>query len=337
MRATQQAFLEGHELAFRYFGAVFRVLRYDNLKSAVQKILRGHQREETARFIAFRSHWGFESEFCNPARGIEGEVGYFRRNHGVPVPKARNLADLNEQLLAGCRADESRSIQGHEHSVGAGLVLERGHLSPIAEEGFELAETNVGTVDSKGCVKVRTNWYSAPMKAGEKVRINLLSGSVEVLHEGQCIARHERCYERGKQSLNLEHYLDVLEHKPGALAGSTPLAQWRQQGRWPASYDQMWARLKERHGKQQAAREMVELLQAGREHGSHRLERAIEQALELGCTDASAVKLPVRSECERQDHRRAPALRDIGALSRFERPLPAMTEYDQLLGVEAAQ
>ena len=84
--ATQQAFLEAHELAFRYFGGVFRLLRYDNLKSAVQKILRGHQRVETERLIAFRSHWGFQTEFCNPARGnekggVEGEVGYFRRNH----------------------------------------------------------------------------------------------------------------------------------------------------------------------------------------------------------------------------------------------------------------
>src|SRR6266511_1744868 len=61
---------------------VFRCLRYDNLKSAVKKILRGHQREETERLIAFRSHWGFQTEFFNPARGnekggVEGEVGYF--------------------------------------------------------------------------------------------------------------------------------------------------------------------------------------------------------------------------------------------------------------------
>ena len=92
--ATQQAFLEAHELAFGYFGGVFRRLRYDNLKSAVKKILRGHQREETERLIAFRSHWGFQTEFCNPARGnekggVEGEVGYFRRNHLVPVPRAQ--------------------------------------------------------------------------------------------------------------------------------------------------------------------------------------------------------------------------------------------------------
>src|SRR6267143_4995243 len=105
--ATQQAFLEAHELAFGYFGGVFRCLRYDNLKSAVKKVLRGHQREETERFIAFRSHWRFASEFCTPYEahekgGIEGEAGYFRRNHWVPMPKARDLAELNSQLLAAC-------------------------------------------------------------------------------------------------------------------------------------------------------------------------------------------------------------------------------------------
>src|SRR5439155_27002857 len=66
--ASQQAFLEAHELAFEYFGGVFNTLRFDNLGSAVKKILRGHEREQNERFIAFRSHWGFESEFCMPAQ-----------------------------------------------------------------------------------------------------------------------------------------------------------------------------------------------------------------------------------------------------------------------------
>ena len=70
LHATQQAFLEAHELAFAYYSGVFRKLRYDNLTSAVKKILRGHQREQTARFIAFRSHWRFESEFCTPAEAM---------------------------------------------------------------------------------------------------------------------------------------------------------------------------------------------------------------------------------------------------------------------------
>lgn len=74
--ATQQAFLEAHELAFAYFGGVFATLRYDNLGLAVKKILRGYQRQETERMLGFRSHWGFQSEYCNPARGNEkGGVG----------------------------------------------------------------------------------------------------------------------------------------------------------------------------------------------------------------------------------------------------------------------
>src|SRR5579872_5696769 len=132
LHATQQAFLEAHELAFAYYCGVFRKLRYDNLTSAVKKILRGHQREETARFIAFRSHWRFESEFCNPAEahekgGVEGEVGYFRRNHWVPVPKAADVAERNQQLLVACQHDEQRLIAGRPQTVGAGLVIEREH------------------------------------------------------------------------------------------------------------------------------------------------------------------------------------------------------------------
>ncbi len=70
-RATQQVFLEAHEHAFDFFGGVFSVLRYDNLKVAVSKILRGFRPEETARFIAFRSHWRFVSEFCTPYEAHE--------------------------------------------------------------------------------------------------------------------------------------------------------------------------------------------------------------------------------------------------------------------------
>lgn len=342
-RATQQAFLEAHELAFRHFGGVFRQLRYDNLKIAVKKILRGHQREETERWIAFRSHWGFAAEFCNPARGnekggVEGEVGYFRRNHWTPVPTARDLAELNQQLLAGCREEEQRRIGEREQAVGAAMAMEREHLLPLLAEGFEVAESSFPTVDQKGCVKVRTNWYSAPVKAGQKVQVKILPAQVEVWHEGRPVARHERCYERGQQVLDLEHYLDVLERKPGALAGSTPLAQWRKQGRWPESFDDLWGKLKQRQGQPVGTRQMVELLQLGRDQGWERLRRAVEKALAAGCSDAAAVKYLVLAEGQESSGAgRTEALVEVGALSRFERPLPVMSDYDQLLGGEVAR
>ncbi len=139
--ATQQALLEGHELAFNYFGGVFRTLRYDNMTSLVKKILRGRQRVETDRIIAFRSHWGFQSEYCNPAKGnekggVEGELGWYRRNCLVPVPEAKDLATLNEQLLAACVASRDRTIQGKSMTVGEGSHYERAFLLPRAAEGF---------------------------------------------------------------------------------------------------------------------------------------------------------------------------------------------------------
>lgn len=337
-RATQQAFLEGHELAFDYFGGVFQRLRYDNLGSAVKKILRGYQREQTERFIQFRSHWGFEAEFCNPARGnekggVEGELGYFRRNHWVPVPRAADRAALNEYLRECCREEERRQIGDRTQSVGAGLAIEREHLLPLVREGFEWSETSFPLVDKKGCVRVRTNWYSTPVRAGARVQAKILPAYVEVWHEGRCAARHERCYLQGKQILDLEHYLEVLERKPGALAGSTALQQWREQGRWPESYDRLWGALIRRQGKLEGTREMIELLLLGRQYGYQRLEQAVAQALGLGCSDAAAVRHLVTVEPSSRRSRRSQKLRlqDLGVLSCYERPQPAVQEYDQLL------
>ena len=332
--ATQQAFLEAHERAFHYFGGVFRRLRYDNLKSAVRKILRGYQREETDRLIAFRSHWGFETQFCNPARGnekggVEGEVGYFRRNHLVPVPKVKDLAELNAYLRTCCQQDEQRRIQGKPHTVGEAMRIEREHLLPLVSEGFELAEASFPVVDGQGCVKVRTNRYSVPLRAGSRTQVRLLPAYVEVWHEQSCVARHERSFGRHQAVLDLEHYLDVLERKPGALAGSTPLEQWRQRGRWPESFDRLWQSLRERHGKQAGTREMIELLRLGPRHGWESLKKTVEQALTLGCTDAAAVRhLLMAGELA---HREKP-MGEIGSLERYERPLPVLSDYDGLLG-----
>ena len=104
------------------------------------------------------------------------------------------------------------------------------------------------------------------------------------------MARHERSFGRYQQVLDLEHYLDVLEKKPGALAGSSPLQQWRERGRWPESFDRLWQSLQERHGKHSGTREMIELLTSASNTAGNGCRQAIEQALALGCTDAAAVR-----------------------------------------------
>src|SRR5664280_850320 len=265
--ATQQAFLAAHEEAFAYFGGVFAKLRYDNLGSAVKKVLRGRQREETERWHGFRSHWGFASSYCNVARGnekggVEGEGGWYRRNWLVPLPEAVNLEGLNAYLRQGCVEMLPRQISGRTVTTGA--------------------------------------------------------------------AFNERAYGRGYPVLNLEHYLDVLEKKPGAMAGSTPLEQWRQAGRWTENLDRMWARLQERHGLSSGTREMITLVRAGQgARGWERLQKAVDEALRLGSTDAGAVLYLMNMPDPEERRRYELALKE--ELAEFERPMPKMTEYDLLL------
>ena len=333
--ATQQALLEAHEHAFDYFGGVFRTLRYDNMTSVVKKILRGRQRIETDRIIAFRSHWGYRSEYCNPAKGnekggVEGELGWYRRNCLVPVPEALDLTALNEQLLATCVVNRNRTIHGKPGTIGEASQHERAFLLPRVKEGFPLHEILYPLiVDGKGRVKVKTNWYSAPLSPGLRVTAVVGPSLIEIKHDNQCAARHPRCYGRGLQILDLNHYLDILEKKPGAMAGSTPLQQWRQAGRWPECLDRIWSQLEQRHGRSSGTRELITLVRAGSVAGWDRLIAAVQEALRLGVSDAAAVLHILYMPDPEQRRRHALDLAE--ELAQFERPMPVMDDYDLLL------
>ena len=152
---------------------------------------------------------------------------------------------------------------------------------------------------------------------------------IEIKHDNQCAAQHERCYGRGHQILDLEHYLDVLERKPGAMAGSTPLQQWRQAGRWPDCLDRIWHQLEERLGRSRGTREMIALVRVGSVAGWGRFISAVEEALRLGVTDAAAVLHILNMPDPEQRRQYAVALAE--ELAQFERPMPVMDEYDLLL------
>jgi hypothetical protein len=122
-------------------------------------------------------------------------------------------------------------------------------------------EVSFPRVDQAGCAKVRTNFYSVPLKPGSVVEARVYSSVVEFRQDGVPIAQHQRSYERAQQILDLEHYLEALESKPGALRGSKPLAQWRVQGRWPASYHWLWELMNQRHGRTAVARSIAHSVQ----------------------------------------------------------------------------
>ncbi len=151
---------------------------------------------------------------------------------------------------------------------------------------------------------------------------------VEIQRDGQCAARHPRCYGRGHQVLNLEHYLDVLEKSPAPWqvphlcnsGGKRPL---------PNCLDRIWGRLEQRLGKSKGTREMITLVRVGTTAGWNRMIAAVEEALRLGVSDAAAVLHILHMPDAEQRRRYAIALAE--ELAQFERPMPAMDEYDLLL------
>lgn len=337
IQGTQQAFLEAHNEAFAHFGGVFDLVRYDNLGHAVKKVLQGRKREETDRFIAMRSHYLFEAMFCEPGvngahekGGVENGQGRFRRAHLVPVPEFPDLAAYNAYLLDCCARDDQRVMAGRSETVAAAWEREKPALNPLPNQPFDTDVVSRAVVDSHGRVRVANNKYSVPIGLhGLTVEARLGAREVRCVHDGREVARHERLTGIGGQSLKLDHYLDLIAHRPGALRGSMPLAQARAAGEWPKGYDALWDALVARHGKAEGTRQMVEVLLLHREHGRELVEVAAATALERGCIEAEAVKHLVR-------HLDEPVvdvapLGELGELAQYVVPVPSLADYDALL------
>jgi transposase len=335
---TQQAFLELHVQAFEWFGGVFAAIRFDNLKSAVKKVLKGRRRVESDRFVALRSHYLFASQFTTPGLegahekgGVEGEVGRFRRNHLVPVPCVADLAELNALLLAGCEHDLDRRIDGRAGTVGEAWVTERPLLVALPAEPFDSAEAAVPRVDQKSLVTIRQNRYSVPVAlAGLKVSARVGAREITINHGGREVARHERLHGKFGTAAQLDHYLELLVRKPGGLEHSLALAQERGRGAWPGCFDELWAALAARYGRSDGARQMVDVVLLCRDHGPDEVALAVRGALTAGAIDGRAVAVLARRA--QSVPTPAPLTGLEPRLQAHERPAPDLTDYDQLLG-----
>jgi len=335
---TQQAFLEGHALGFEWFDGVFAEVRYDNLGSAVKQVLKGRRRVESDRFVSMRSHYLFESLFTTPGiagahekGGVEGEVGRLRRNHLVPVPAVASIAELNALLLAACDGDLHRRIAGRPGTVAEQHALERPALRALPGL-FDTSELASVRVDAKALITVRQNRYSVPVAlAGLRVDAAVGAREIVVSHGGREVARHERLHGRFATRARLDHYLELLQRKPGGLQRSLALSQERDRGAWPGCLDEFWAALTARYGDSEGARQMVDVLMLAREHGPARLELAVRGALAAGAIDGGAVAVLAR----RTHQPSVPAGPLIGLdarLTAHDRPEPGLAGYDALIG-----
>jgi transposase len=354
----QEAFLEGHVHGFARLGGIPVVrVRYDNLNSAVNQVLFGRSRQENERWIAFRSHYGFEAWYCQPGHegshekgGVEGEGGRFRRTHCVPMPVVDSIEELNALLEAADDADDKRRIASRATSVGCDWAFEKTLLTPLPDEPFDTALTLTPRVDRYAQVMVRCNQYSVPARfIGHRLRVKLSASAMVVYDHNTMVARHQRAIGKGAKVLDLDHYLEILLRKPGALPGATALAQARAAKVFTAEHEAFWAAARKAHGDGAGTRALVEVLLLHRHLDRADVLAGISATLSVGSTNPDVVALEARKAAERrgatdnaqariQDSRvvMLAERRSSAAVPADERPLPTVEQYDSLLGRESS-
>ena len=364
---AQESFLDGHVQAFTVLGGVPGRIRYDNLKPAVIRVLLGRDRVENPRFILLRSHYGYDSFFCEPGiggahekGGIEGEIGRFRRRHLTPVPVADTLAALNAMMAIADQADQDRRVAARTETVGQAALRELSALQPLPGEDFDASTLLACRVDAKARICVRQWYYSVPAHlAGARVSVALGARSFTVRdarpgRPAVLVATHLRSLHKNTQDLILDHYLEVLVHRPGALPASTALATARQRGWFSAVHDQFWAAARVQHGDSAGSRVLIGVLLLHRNLPSAAVLAGMTAAIALNRLDADLVAVEARRH---HDSTRSPSVTvlpaaqhpgadsdgagsDTAGLSGaglsgaglvVERPLPSLRDYDSLL------
>jgi transposase len=331
----QEAFFDGHNQAFRFFGGVPRRLTYDNLKTAVYKILTGHNRQEQEAFKRFRSYYLFESNYCNPAQGhekggVENDVGYAQRNFMTPLLEANSYEELNARLWKACQENLHRGVRGQLTSVADLLADERSQFLPLPAELFPASISSPVKPNGYSQVELDTNRYSVPVEHGnDHLVLRAYPFRVEILLGEKVIATHSRCFGRQQDVLDPLHYLNLLEQRPGAFEHAKPLRRWRKH--WPQDYDRLLEALRSRLPGGSGVKEFIAVLKLHKAHPAAQVEQAVHAALELGAANLDGVMLCLRQlQHPQAQHAQLEAER-FANLTVFGNQPVNLQQYDQLL------
>ena len=325
---TTEAFCDGHNAAFHYFGGVPRGIVYDNTKLAVARILGDGTRQRTQVFSELQSHYLFDDRFGRPGKGndkgkVEGLVGYARRNFFVPVPRGASWDALNADVERQCRARRGQRLRRHTETIGERFARDRAALLPLPPVPYEACDTRPTRVTSLSLVRDRRNDYSVPTAYGHReVVVKGYVDTVVVVCGSTVIARHPRSDERDALIFEPRHYLALLERKTGALAG------WE----LPEAFGRLRRLLEARLGKA-GTREYVQVLRLLEDFRLAHVSGAVRDALALGVIGFDAVKHLVLCRLEHRPPRLA--LAQYPHLPAARVATTAAADYLALLGAGA--
>jgi len=274
-----ECLMDGIRSALVWFGGMPKRGVLDNTSLAVKKVLKGADRIETKLFRAFHGEWPLHVDYCAPASGwekgsVERGVQYVRGLVFQPLVKSKDIDELNEFILAELETDLDRRSLPDGRTVREAFMEERASLLPLPAYLPDTSREIPCVSDKHGQVCVDRSTYSVPSKCARRsVIVRLYHDRVEIAADGEIVATHQRSTVGGQTIIDLEHVIDVLEHKPRAAMEATVI---RQLGLPKAFYD-LRVKLREEHRK--SDKEWVQIIRLLLDHTLDDLHDAVETAL----------------------------------------------------------
>lgn len=323
-----EAVLHGMCEGFAFFGCVPAEVWWDNPSTVAMHVGRGRERTVHPRYAALASHFTFAPRFCLPATPqekprVENRVKDLERMWATPVPRVRDLAELNEHLRRCCATARERTCGSNAETVGLRFERERQLARPVPMRPFEACVIGPGSVDKYQTVAFDGNRYSVPRRwAFRPVTVKGFVDRVEVVAEYQVVATHPRSYGRSERVLDPLHFLAVLQAKPATLDHAPVYRDWA----LPPAFADLRRDLEARLGVRAGVRHFIRVLQLLARHPLERVEHAIQQVRIRGAPDAARIA----AQADRLAQQPSPGSTDT-AVSLPPSPLPDLSRFNRLL------
>jgi transposase len=288
-RETQEMVFDAHERAFAFFKGACQRGIYDNMKTAVETIFVGKERQYNRRFQQMCSHHLVEPVACTPASGwekgqVENQVGLVRERFFTPRLRFKNFDELNAWLLDKCLAWAKAHAHPEQSDRTVWEMFEDERPKLIAYRGrFDGFHSTPASVSKMCLVRFDNNRYSVNASAvGRPVEIHAYADRLVIRQDGRVVGEHPRKFGRGQTEYDAWHYVPVLARKPGALRNGAPFKDWV----LPAALDRVRRKLS---GSDEGDRQMVKVLAAVLTDGLPAVEAACAQALAEGVHSADVI------------------------------------------------
>src|SRR5271168_2905458 len=326
-RETQEMVFDAHDRAFAFFKGTCTRGIYDNMKTAVETIFIGKDRQYNRRFLQMCSHYLVDPVACTPASGwekgqVENQVGLVRERFFTPRLRVKSYDELNAWLLDHCvsyaRAHHHPELR--ERTIWQMFEAERPSLVAYAGrfDGFHAVTASV----SKTClVRFDNNRYSVAAGAvGRPVEVRANAERIELRQAGRIVGEHPRCFGRDQTVFDPWHYVPVLARKPGALRNGAPFKNWV----LPAGLERIRRKL---IGPADGDRQMVRILTTVLSDGLPAVEAACLEALREGVHSADVI---INILARRREPESAGTITTPDALRLRHAPAADCARYDSL-------